>query len=69
MTTQRPTTRFNADTGVFTSIKDERELSVTARTVRGRWQYRAPNGQLLASGVTPAQFVAQFWFGRLEEDS
>jgi len=51
--------------GTFTLISTGRVLSVTASQKRGRWQYRA-DGKLLASGMTPDRFVAEYWFGVLE---
>ena len=34
-----------------------------SQTNQGRWQFRmgGPDGDLLASGGTPAQFVKKFW--------
>lgn len=38
-----------------------RAAGVTAERKRGRWQYRAASGVLLASGMEPAAFVRAFW--------
>ena len=33
-----------------------------AQTKSGRWQYRSESGKIIASGMTPAQFVKAFWY-------
>lgn len=45
--------------GQFVSAKGP--TSVFAKKARGRWQYRTESGNLLASGMEPAEFVRQFW--------
>ena len=62
-----PTHTFNPETGRFTSIKRGKELSIVAKKSRGRWQYRDESGKLYASGMEPAEFVAQFWYGTLAD--
>lgn len=49
----------------FYDTNKNRALSVYAKQTRaGRWQFRMEDakGKILASGITPAQFVKQFWF-------
>jgi len=66
MTAITPTHTFDGER--FSVISNSRELDVVVSRKRGRWQYRTSTGVLLASGLTPAQFVQQFWFGTLEEN-
>ncbi|QDK01398.1 hypothetical protein SEA_LEEROYJENKINS_127 [Microbacterium phage LeeroyJenkins] len=50
--------------GQFFNTDKGREMGVFAKANRaGRWQYRmgSPAGKLLASGITPAKFVQDFW--------
>ena len=62
-----PTHSFDATTGQFSVILTGKTLGIVAKKSRGRWQDRdAVAGKLNASGVTPGQFVAQFWCGTLE---
>lgn len=53
----------------FTSVKSGKVSDIHASQKRGRWYFRIGDakGTLVASGVTPAQFVQRFWFGKLEE--
>ena len=55
-------THFSNSKGLITSIHAK-------QTKAGRWQYRMDDakGKLIASGVSPAEFVKQFWYGTLEE--
>ena len=49
----------------FHDTEKDQPLSVHAKQTRaGRWQYRIGDakGPLVASGITPATFVKQFWF-------
>ena len=49
----------------FHDTEKDRPLSVHAKQTRaGRWQYRMDDakGRLIASGISPATFVKQFWF-------
>lgn len=49
----------------FIDTTKNRALSVYAKQNRaGRWQFRMGDakGKIIASGITPAQFVKQFWF-------
>ena len=65
----QPTHSFDATTGRFSVIRAGKTLGVVAKKSRGRWQFRdAETGKLYASGMTPEQFVAQFWGGTLESD-
>lgn len=64
---QNATHRLDA-AGTFTLTSSGRVLSVTASQKRGRWQYRA-DGKLIASGIEPARFVAEFWHGTLDTSS
>lgn len=52
----------------FTTIKTGRISEIHASQKRGRWYFRYgdQNDNLLASGVTPVEFVQSFWFGELE---
>ena len=54
----------------FTNIGTGRISEIHASQKRGRWYFRYgdQNGKLLASGVTPAEFVQDFWFGTLENE-
>ena len=54
--------------GQFYNVTKQRYTGVTAKKTRGRWQYRTETGALLASGITPAQFVKEFWFAELIEE-
>lgn len=49
------------DKGYFES--DKGATGVYAKRTRGRWQYRmnGPKGTILASGMSPAEFVRSFW--------
>ena len=53
---------INAD-GFFVITETGKVVSVHASQKRGRWQYRdgGKTGVLIASGVSPAQFVRRFW--------
>lgn len=49
--------------------KGDKPLGVRAIQKRGRWSFRATDGtpgRLIASGGTPAEFVAAFWFAELD---
>ena len=64
-----PTHSFDATTGRFSVIRTGKTLGIVAKKSRGRWQYRdSDTGKLYASGMTPGQFVSQFWCGTLESD-
>ena len=47
--------------GHFFDLKKNQPLSVSAKHVRGRWQYRMESGKLIASGVSPSEFARTFW--------
>ena len=54
-------THFHNTRGIITSV-------YAKQTRAGRWQYRdTQTNKVIASGVTPAAFVASYWFGTLEE--
>ena len=51
----------------FTLSRTGKVLSITAKQTRsGRWQYRTPDGKLIASGMNPETFVREYWHGTLE---
>ena len=55
--------------GQFYNVTKQRYTGVTAKKTRGRWQYRdTETGKLYASGISPKQFVKEFWFAELIEE-
>lgn len=49
--------------GQFLDVDRNRPLGITATCKGQRWQYRdTESKQLYASGMTPEQFAAKFWF-------
>ena len=61
-----PTHTFDGER--FTLIRTGKVSDVIAKqTKAGRWQYRV-NGKIIASGMSPAKFVQEFWYGKLAED-
>ena len=55
---------IDATTKQFLDTGSGRLFGVAAKTApKGRWQYRdADTGKLIASGISPSAFCAQFWF-------
>lgn len=56
--------------GRFFSIRKSIELGVVHSRERGRSFYRsASSGSLLASGMSPVEFVKRFWYATATETS
>lgn len=50
--------------GQFFNTDKNREMGIFAKQTKGgRWQYRIEShkGRVIASGMTPAAFVASYW--------
>lgn len=49
--------------------KDGKVLGVHARQSKaGRWRFYDGSGKVIASGISPKQFVKEFWFAELIEE-
>ena len=64
-TTVLPSHAYHEDTGRFSLLRTGVVLPIQVSVKKGRYYYRTDTGHLVASGMTLAEFVHEFWGGYL----